>query len=177
MTCECGNRVAFNARVCPHCGHRFTSLALKLFGVLILVFLVGTVIMTPSSTPTSSAPPPVTQAPPAPPVKAEAPPVKSEAPPIPQCSDIAKAGRHTFAVTCQFTNSLGETKVWTREDELAAEKDWAEQSKKMPKKQRAAIEAATAAAVAQDEANRPIHSTPKPCHWTKSDGCVLDSPK
>jgi hypothetical protein len=45
--CECGNQVAYNARSCPKCGHRFTSGPVKFLawfiGIIIVMGILGAI--------------------------------------------------------------------------------------------------------------------------------------
>ena len=66
-TCECGNQVANNAKLCPKCGHRFTSPITKFVaGVFVFIFVImviGILSNSGDKTPpqTSPAPAPVSQ--------------------------------------------------------------------------------------------------------------------
>jgi hypothetical protein len=65
--CKCGNGVADNARTCPKCGHRFTSLPVKMlawFFVLMAALVVLVLIVSNSSdTPSSYKPAPASPQP------------------------------------------------------------------------------------------------------------------
>ena len=60
MKCKCGGKVANNARVCPHCGHRFTSLPVQVLAGIFAVVGAGAVIAMLSNSANDA--PPVQQA-------------------------------------------------------------------------------------------------------------------
>jgi hypothetical protein len=69
-TCECGNQVANNARSCPKCGHRFTSVPAKFLawfiGIIIVMGVLAAILagnrsqnaLTSNTSPAVSAPAP-----------------------------------------------------------------------------------------------------------------------
>jgi transcriptional regulator NrdR family protein len=58
--CKCGNDVASNARTCPKCGHRFTSMPVKMlawfFGLVAVCGVLGAMLSNNSSTSPPAAP-------------------------------------------------------------------------------------------------------------------------
>jgi hypothetical protein len=54
--CKCGNDVANNAKVCPECGHRFTSGFVTLLAFLVVTIGIAVIIANIGSSGPSSAP-------------------------------------------------------------------------------------------------------------------------
>jgi hypothetical protein len=110
-------------------------------GVLVLLVIVAIIgeLRSPSTTDgaTTSAPTPAATSkasPPATPTITPAPPAITPAAisVLPECSVALKLPTKP---TCQFVNSLGETKIWTHEDAVHADEEFNE----LPKKERDAV--------------------------------------